>query len=60
MIIMNEIKAIALEYINKTDDEVYLYQLLLDKDYYGRDTLEMIRELDLLELIQEPKVEAII
>jgi hypothetical protein len=60
MIIMNEIKAIALEYINQTDDEVYLYQLLLDKDYYGRDTLEMIRQLDLLELIQEPKVEAII
>jgi hypothetical protein len=43
MIIMNEIKAFALEYINQTDDEIYLYQLLLETDYHGRDTLELIR-----------------
>ena len=50
----------ALIYIDCVDDENYLTALMLEKDYTGRDSLKIAVELELLILIQNAKVEAII
>ena len=58
--LMRSIMTMALEYIQSVDDENFLTTILLDKDYAGRDALRIAVELELLELVQTPKVEAVI
>ena len=49
---LNEkIKAFALLYIENVDDEHFLTSLMVEKDYLGRDVLQIAVELELLELI---------
>lgn len=50
----------ALQYIDEVDDENFLTAVLNEKDYSGRDSLMIFVELELLEIIQAPKVEAVI
>ena len=50
----------ALNYINSVDDENFLTGILLGRDYFGRDSLRISMELELLDLIQKSKVEAVI
>jgi hypothetical protein len=50
----------AQEYIESVDEENFLTAVMLEKDYSGRDSLRICVELELLELIQAPKIEAII
>ena len=50
----------ALQYIEEVDDENFLTAVLNEKDYSGRDALNIFVELELLEMIQTPKVEAVI
>jgi hypothetical protein len=50
----------AIQYIDCVEDEKFLTNLMLEKDYSGRDSLKIAVELELLDLIQVPKVEAII
>ena len=47
-------------YVDAVDDEHFLTQMMLEKDYGGRDTLQIAVDLELLELIQSPKIESII
>jgi hypothetical protein len=58
--IMNHIMNMAQEYIEAVDEENFLTAVMLEKDYSGRDSLRICVELELLELIQAPKIEAII
>ena len=58
--IMNNIMRMAQEYIEAVDEENFLTAVMLEKDYSGRDALRIAVELELLELIQAPKIEAII
>ena len=57
---MNKTMVMALDYIESVDDENFLTSVMLEKDYTGRDCLRIALELELLEMIQAPKVEAII
>lgn len=50
----------AIRYIEEVDDENFLTSVMLERDYSGRDSLKIAVELELLDLIQAPKVEAII
>ena len=50
----------ALQYIDEVDDENFLTAVLNEKDYSGRDALSIFVELELLDIIQTPKVEAVI
>ena len=50
----------ALQYIDEVDDENFLTAVLNERDYSGRDALSIFVELELLELVQTPKVEAVI
>lgn len=54
------IKQMATLYIDAVDDEHFLTSLMSEKDYSGRDLLKIAVQLELLDLIQSPKVEAII
>ena len=47
-------------YIEAVDDEEFLTMMTLEQDFSGRDLLKISVQLELLELIQAPKVEAII
>ena len=58
--IMNHTMNMAQEYIESVDEENFLTAVMLEKDYSGRDSLRICVELELLELIQAPKIEAII
>jgi len=58
--LMATLKILALAYVKEIEDENFLSQLLYAHDYEGRDTLEIVRQIEFLELIQEPKVEAVI
>lgn len=49
-----------IEYIESIDDENFLTTIMLEKDYSGRDSLQIAVELEVLDLIQAPKVEAVI
>lgn len=49
-----------IEYIESVDDENFLTAVMLEKDYTGRDSLQIAVELEVLDLIQAPKVEAVI
>ena len=50
----------AIQYISCIDDENFLNMILLERDYQGRDSLKIAVDLELLELIQAPKVTAVI
>lgn len=50
----------AILYIKSVDDENFLTAIIKEEDYYGRDSLRIAQELELLDLIMTPKVEAII
>ena len=58
--IMGHIMNMAQEYIESVDEENFLTAVMLEHDYSGRDSLRICVELELLELIQAPKIEAII
>lgn len=58
--IMKHIMEMTLHYIESVDDENFLTAIMTEKDYSGRDSLMIAVELELLDLIQAPKVEAII
>ena len=47
-------------YIEAVEDEHFLTQMMLEKDYSGRDCLQIAVELELLDLIQSSKIESII
>ena len=49
-----------LEYIETIDDENYLTTIVLERDFANRDSLSIAVELELLELVQNPKIEAVI
>ena len=49
-----------IQYIEAVDEENFLTEVMLEKDYSGRDALMIFVELELLEIIQAPKVEAVI
>ena len=57
---MKQIMVMLINYIESVDDENFLTTIMLEKDYSGRDALTIAVELELLDLIQTPKVEAII
>jgi len=57
---MGQIMKMSLDYIESVDDENFLTSVMIEKDYSGRDSLRIAVELELLDLIQAPKVEAII
>ena len=57
---MEQIMNMAINYIESVDDENFLTSVMLEEDYSGRDPLKIAVDLELLELIQAPKVEAII
>lgn len=48
------------EYINQTDDLLYLSDLMLEKDFRGRDSLELLARLELFDIMQLAKMEAVI
>ena len=58
--LMDQIKQLLMELIEQIDDENFLTTALLDRDYIGRDSLSIAVELELLDMIQIPKVEAVI
>jgi len=58
--LMDQVKLMIIEYINKVDDESFLTSVMLEKDFTGRDSLQIAVELEVLDLIQAPKVEAVI
>ena len=47
-------------YIESIDDENFLTHIIIDRGYDGRDCLRIAVELELLDLIMSPKVEAVI
>ena len=49
-----------INYIESVDDETFLTNIMLEKDFSGRDSLQIAVELEVLDLIQAPKVEAVI
>jgi len=58
--LMNKIIEMSILFIDSVDDENFLTTIMLERDFSGRDSLRTAVELELLDLIQAPKVEAII
>ena len=58
--LMTHCMKMALQYIDEVDDENFLTAVLNEKDYSRRDALNIFVELEMLEMIQAPKVEAVI
>ena len=58
--LMTKTMEMAIIYIKSVDDENFLTAVLLEEDFFGRDSLRIAVELELLDLIQTPKVEAIV
>ena len=58
--LMHKTMEMAIIYIKSVDDENFLTSVLLEEDFFGRDSLRIAVELELLDLIQTPKVEAIV
>lgn len=58
--LMDQVKTLLMELIEQIDDENFLTTALQDRDYIGRDVLAIAVELELLDMIQIPKVEAVI
>ena len=57
---MDQVKVLIINYIESVDDETFLTAIMLEKDFTGRDSLQIAVELEVLDLIQAPKVEAVI
>ena len=57
---MGTIIRLAINYIECVDDEHFLTKVMLERDYTGRDSLRIAVQLELLEVIQHPKVEALV
>lgn len=57
---MDIVKNMLLEFINTIDDENYLTTIILEKDFLMRDSLAIAVDLELLELVQNDKIESII
>jgi len=57
---MEKTMEMAIEFISCIDDENYLNSIMLERDFEGRDVLKIAVDLELLNLIQAPKVQAII
>ena len=57
---MHDIIKFAIEYLSTVDDEIFLTAIILEKDFKGRDSLKISVEMELLSIIQHPKVEAVI
>lgn len=57
---MDQVKVMIIHYIESVDDETFLTAIMLEKDFTGRDSLQIAVELEVLDLIQAPKVEAVI
>ena len=58
--LMQEVIDMTILYIGSIDDENFLNLAMLETDYEGRDSLDIAIQLELLRLIQAPKVQAII
>ena len=58
--LMGQVMEMSIEFIQAIDDENYINAIMLEKDYENRDVLQIADELELLKLIQAPKVVAII
>ena len=58
--LMAHTMSMAIKYIDSVDDENFLTSIMLERDFSGRDSLRIAIELELLDLVQAPKVEAII
>ena len=50
----------AVYYCEAVDDENFLTMVVLEKDFSGRDVLRIAMELEILELLQLHKIDAII
>lgn len=57
---VDKVKELMIQFIQVINDENFLTTMLHEKDYSGRDTLAIVVETGLLEIIQEPKIEAVI
>lgn len=57
---MEQVKIMIIEYIESIDNENFLTSIMLEKDYNNRDSLQIAVDLEVLDLIQAPKVEAVI
>ena len=57
---MNQIKEMIIAYIEGVDDENFLTYAILEKHYDGRDLLTISVELELIDIIMNAKVEAVI
>lgn len=49
--LMNKTMEMAILYIKSVDDENFLTAVLLEEDFFGRDSLRIAVELELLDLI---------
>lgn len=58
--LMNKTIEMAIQYIKSVDDEIFLTAVMMEEDFLGRDSLRIAVELELLDMIQTPKVEAIV
>ena len=58
--LMEQVKQMIIQYIIAVDDENFLTEVMLEKDYSGRDSFQIAVDLELIDLIQAPKVEAVI
>ena len=58
--LMDQVKQMIIQYIEAVDEENFLTEVMLEKDYSGRDSLQIAVELEVIDLIQAPKVEAVI
>lgn len=56
---MKKLMVLAYHYVDFIDEENFLNDILEERDYSGRDSLRLAVSLELLELIQHPKVEAV-
>ena len=57
---MDQVKVMMLAYIDGVDDETFLTTIIREKHYDGRDILAIAMELELLDIIMNTKVEAVI
>lgn len=48
---MEQVKIMIIEYIEAVDDENFLTSVMLEKDFSGRDSLQIAVELEVLDLI---------
>jgi len=48
---MAKVMDMAITYISSIDDENFLNAIMLERDYEGRDSLQIAVELELLQLI---------